>query len=85
MKKVFFFLLGATLLSSCQCNCKQGAAEEPGIKEYTNKYFYLGTALNTDHIIGADIEGVATTVKHFAAISPEKCLKPVDFWIMKNY
>ena len=80
MKKLFYMLFGAALLSSCCQNkcCQNEAAQEPGLKEYTNKYFYLGTALNTDHIIGADIEGVKTTEKHFAAISPENCLKPEE-------
>ena len=78
MKKIFFLLMGAALMSSC-CNCgKEQKSETPGLKEYTNKYFYLGTALNTDHIIGADVEGVQTTEKHFAAISPENCLKPEE-------
>lgn len=86
MKKVFLMVLGAALLSSCcqnKCQC-QSDNDEPGIKDYTGKYFYLGTALNTDHIIGADKEGVKTTVKHFAAISPENCLKPEEVHPFEN-
>ncbi|MDO4197257.1 MAG: endo-1,4-beta-xylanase, partial [Prevotellaceae bacterium] len=86
MKKIPFLLLGAAALlsSCCNCKCDQDAAQEPGLKEFTGKYFYLGTALNTDHIIGADVEGVATTVKHFAAISPENCLKPEEVHPFEN-
>lgn len=79
MKKVLTILAGAVLLSGCcNCPCRQAAQPEKGIKDYTAKYFVLGTALNTDHIIGADVEGVNATKLHFNAISPENCLKPEE-------
>ena len=85
MKIILPLLMGAALLSGC-CNCpKESAADQnPGIRQFTDKYFALGTALNTDHIIGADIEGVQTTLKHFAAISPENCLKPEEVHPAEN-
>ncbi len=72
-------MAGAALLSGC-CNCSsQKAAEEAvGMKDYTANYFVLGAAINTDQIIGADVEGVDAIKLHFSSISPENCLKPEE-------
>jgi len=78
MKKALIILGSALLLAGCcNCNCNK-ASDEKGLKEYTKPYFVLGAAINTDHIIGADIEGVQTLETNFSSISPENCLKPEE-------
>lgn len=85
MKKITTLVIGAALLSSC-CNCAKETTTDttPALKSFTDKYFYLGAAINTDHIIGADREGVATLEHHFSSISPENCLKPEEVHPSEN-
>lgn len=85
MKKITTLVIGAALLSSC-CNCAKETTTNttPALKSFTDKYFYLGAAINTDHIIGADLEGVATLEHHFSSISPENCLKPEEVHPSEN-
>lgn len=84
MKQILSSLIAAALLSSC-CNCSQEATDTtPALKDFTGKYFHLGAAINTDQIIGADVEGVATLEHHFASISPENCLKPEEVHPYEN-
>lgn len=56
------------LLASC-------APKDPGLKDATKGFFYMGTAMNANHITGSDINGQNTVIKHFNAITPENCMK----------
>jgi endo-1,4-beta-xylanase len=48
---------------------------EPTLKDLFQQDFYVGAALNKDHVSGRDRQGIALIKKQFNTISPENLLK----------
>jgi endo-1,4-beta-xylanase len=51
------------------------AGNQPILKEVFKPYFYIGTALNYDQIMGIDYRSVRIVEKQFNSITPEDILK----------
>ena len=74
MKKIenLFLVVLALLLASCGTSTKN---ENTTLKDALKGKFYIGTALNTGHITGTNVEAVKVLETHFNSIGAENCMK----------
>lgn len=55
--------------------CSQPEPKMNSLKEALNGKFYIGAALNSEQIMGADTQAVKIVEKHFSSIVAENCMK----------
>lgn len=72
-----YALLAAAILitSSCTDEPASESGDIPGLKDYFEDAFYMGTALNANQIFGQDEAGIALTLQEFNALTPENIMK----------
>jgi len=68
-------LLTTALLASLTLPSSQCASADKGLKDYYQKDFYVGAALNYRQISGRDAKATALIKEQFNTISPENLLK----------
>ena len=84
MKRTVTVLAMAAALACCfSCSAPKEKAE-PGLKDATKGYFYMGTALNGNHVIQSNPEATKAILQHFNAISPENCMKCIEIHPYKD-
>ncbi|ACU08176.1 Endo-1,4-beta-xylanase A precursor [Flavobacteriaceae bacterium 3519-10] len=67
-------LIALFALVSCGVTQKS-VSTEASLKDAFEDRFYIGTALNLNHIHGADTKGIDIVEKHFSSIVAENCMK----------
>ncbi len=79
MKKIeliVLFVFSAFLFVGC--SAKEGAKQEPVLKDAFAGKFYIGTALNANQITGRDSAGIKVVKEQFNAIVAENCMKSAE-------
>lgn len=72
MKKTTLYLLLSVLLFS---GCKKTEDAPLALKDAFRDFFYIGTALNEDQILGIDADAVRVVETQFNSITPENIMK----------
>jgi endo-1,4-beta-xylanase len=65
----------AMALISTSCQTKANQPKEPSLKDALTGKFYIGTALDSIQIIGADTSSLKVVLQHFNTITAENCMK----------
>jgi len=68
-----FFLIAFIVLGFTSCAPKQ--IQEPNLKDAFKPFFYIGTALSADQILGIDSLSVDIVERHFNSITAENIMK----------
>jgi endo-1,4-beta-xylanase len=71
-KSIFKYLL---LFLLVQIVRTESISAQTYLKDAFKDYYYIGTALNLDQIMGRDIKSIEIIKKHFNSITPENVLK----------
>lgn len=73
MRTKFFSIIA--LLSFGLFSCAPKQVDELGLKDAFKPFFYVGTALNADQILGTDSLSVDVVLNHFNSITAENVMK----------
>jgi endo-1,4-beta-xylanase len=71
----YCLLFTAYCLLLLACTGQPASTSGTALKDALGDKFLIGTALNSNHISGADAPGVEVVKKHFSAIVAENCMK----------
>jgi len=72
--KIRFFPI-VTLLLMGLLGCAPNKIQEPALKDAFEPFFYIGTALSADQILGIDSLSVDVVKRHFNSITAENIMK----------
>lgn len=68
-------ILGLGILALVSCGANPKTASEATLKDAFDDQFYIGTALNLNHIHGIDQKGIDVVKKHFSSLVAENAMK----------
>ena len=78
MKHTIILLSISLILLLAACTATEKSNKEASMRESLEGRFYIGAALNANHITGRDTAGLRVLEKHFSSIVAENCMKSVE-------